>query len=192
VDQGFAPRRTLAATLQIGMVIAVGVPLTVLTLPFVPPFGVAGVIVAYLLMLGIAFWRNAADLDRHSRAGAELVVHVLGKQGHRGDTGMFEVVQGMLPGLGTIVPVEVGVGSEAAGRTLGELNLRGRTGATVVALSRGEARDPAPTAATRVEAGDLLALSGSGSAIGLAVALLRARDTSSPPSDTASSAPPGA
>ena len=192
VDQGFAPRRTLAATLQIGLVIAVGVPLTLLTLPFVPPFGVAGVIVAYLLILGIAFWRNAADLDRHSRAGAELVVHVLGKQGHSGDTGMFEVVQGMLPGLGTIVPVEVGLGSAAAGRTLGELNLRGRTGATVVALSRGEERDPAPTAVTRVEAGDLLALSGSGSAIGLAVALLRARDTSSPPSGTVASAPPGA
>jgi len=192
VDQGLAPRRTLAATLQIGMVIAVGVTVTLLTLPFVPPFGVAGVVAAYLLTLGIAFWRNAADLDRHSRAGAELVVHVLGKQGHSGDTGMFEVVREMLPGLGTIVPVEVGVGSEAVGRTLGELNLRGRTGATVVALSRGEERDPAPTAATRVEAGDMLALSGSGTAIGLAVALLRARDTSSPPSGTAASAHPGA
>ncbi|HEY9383259.1 MAG TPA: cation:proton antiporter [Gemmatimonadales bacterium] len=190
VDQGLAPRRTLTATLQIGMVIAVGVPLTLLTLPFVPPFGVAGVIAAYLLVLGVAFWRTATDLDRHSRAGAELVAHVLGKQGHSGDTGTFEVVQQMLPGLGTIVPVEVLPGSEAAGKTLGELNLRGRTGATVVALSRGNQRDPAPTAETRVQAGDLLALTGSGSAIGLAATLLLARGTSSPPSDTAASALP--
>jgi CPA2 family monovalent cation:H+ antiporter-2 len=192
VDQGFAPRRTLFVTLQMGMVIAVGVPLTVLTLPFVPPFGVLGVIVAYLVVLAVAFWRTATDLDRHTRAGAELVVHVLGKQAHSGDTGMFETVRGMLPGLGTIVPVEVMPGSEAAGKTLGELNLRGRTGAIVVALSRGAHRDPAPTAATRVEAGDLLALTGSGSAIGLAAALLLARDTSSPPSGTAASARPGA
>ena len=192
VDQGLAPRQTLSVTLQIGLVIAVGVPLTLLTLPFVPPYGVLGVIAAYLIVLGVAFWRTATDLEKHSRAGAELVVHALGKQSHTGDTSTFEVVRGMLPGLGTIVPVEVMAGSEAAGKTLGQLNLRGRTGATVVALSRGEQRDPAPTAATRVEAGDLLALTGSGRAIGLAAALLLARDTSSPPSGTAASAPPGA
>lgn len=192
VDQGLAPRRTLSVTLQIGLVIAIGVPLTLLTLPFVPPFGVPGVIAAYLIVLGVAFWRTATDLDKHSRAGAELVVHVLGKQGHSGDTGMFEVVRDMLPGLGTIVPIEVMLGSEAAGKTLGQLNLRGRTGATVVALSRGPQRDPAPAAATRVEAGDLLALSGSGSAIGLAAALLLARDTSLPPTGRDASAPPAA
>jgi CPA2 family monovalent cation:H+ antiporter-2 len=142
-------------------------------------------------VLATAFWRTAAELDRHTRAGAELVVHVLGKQARSGDTGMFEVVRGMLPGLGTIVPVEVAAGSEAAGKTLGELNLRGRTGAIVVALSRGEQRDPAPNAATRVEAGDLVALTGSGTAIGLAAALLLSRGTSSPPNDTAASARPG-
>jgi CPA2 family monovalent cation:H+ antiporter-2 len=190
VDQGLAPRRALTATLQIGMVIAVGVPLILLTLPFVPPFGIVGVVAAYLMILAVAFWRTATNLDQHTRAGAELVVHVLAKQGHTGDTGTFEVVRGMLPGLGTIVPLEVGVGSDAAGKTLGELNLRGRTGATVVALSRDGQRTPLPTAATRVEAGDMLALTGSGNAIGLAAALLRARDTSSPPSGTGASAPP--
>jgi CPA2 family monovalent cation:H+ antiporter-2 len=190
VDQGLAPRRSLTITLQIALVLALGVPITLVTLPFVPPFGVLGVIVAYLLVLTAGFWRTATDLDRHARAGAELVVHVLGKQSHSGDTGMFSTVQAMLPGLGTIVPIEVPPGSPAAGKTLGELDLRGKTGATVVALSRGNQRDPAPTAETRVEAGDHLAISGSGSAIGLAAALLLARDTSLPPSDTAASAPP--
>jgi len=99
-------------------------------------------------------------------------------------------VRGMLPGLGTIVPIEVPAASEAAGVTLGELNLRGRTGATVVALSRGGQRMPLPSASTRIEAGDLLALTGSGNAIGLAAALLHARDTSSPPTSTDASAPP--
>lgn len=192
VDQGYAPRRTLMVTLQIGMVVALAVPITLLTLPFVPPFGILGVIAVYLLVLGVGFWRTATDLDKHTRAGAELVVHVLAKQGHSGDTGTFEVVRGMLPGLGTIVPLEVGKGSEAAGKTLGDLNLRGRTGATVVALSRDGERSALPTAATGLQAGDMLALTGSGSAIGLAVALLRAKDTSSPPSGTDASAPPAA
>ena len=190
VDQGFAPRRTLTAALQIGMVVAVGVPITLLTLPFVPPFGTLGVIAAYLLVLGVGFWRTATDLDLHTKAGAELVVHVLAKQGHSGETGTFEVMRGLLPGMGTIVPLEVEASSEAAGKTLGELNLRGHTGATVVALSRAGQSTPIPSAATRLEAGDMLALTGSGDAIVLAAALLRARGTSSPPSATASSAPP--
>ena len=173
-----------------GLVIAVGVPLTVVTLPFVPPFGVLGVIVAYILVLAAAFWRTASNLDAHTRAGAELVVHVLGKQARTGDTGMFEVVRGMLPGLGTIVPLQVEQGSEAAGKTLGELNLRGRSGATVVAVSRGNQQNPAPTARTRLEPGDLVALTGNERAVGLAAALLRATDTSSPRSGTDASARP--
>ena len=190
VDQGHAPRRSLASTLQIGMVIAIGVPVILLTLPFVPPFGVLGVVAAYLLILLVGFWRTATDLDKHTRAGAELVVHALAKQAHSGETGTFEVVRELLPGMGTIVPLDVQAGSPAAGATLGDLNLRGRTGATVVALTRNGKREPLPTASTRLEAGDMVALSGSGNAIGLAAALLRARDTSSPRSATAATAPP--
>jgi CPA2 family monovalent cation:H+ antiporter-2 len=166
------------------------VPLTLLTLPFVPPFGVAGVVAAYLLVLGVAFWRTATDLDRHTRAGAELVVHMLAKQSHTGDTGTFELVRGMLPGLGTIVPFQVEAGSAAAGATLGELNLRGRTGATVVGLSRAGRREPLPDAGTRLEAGDMVALTGDANALGLAAPLLRARGTSSPPSATAATVRP--
>ena len=190
VDQGHAPRRSLASTLQIGMVIAIGVPVILLTLPFVPPFGVLGVVAAYLLVLTVGFWRTATDLDKHTRAGAELVVHALAKQAHSGETGTFEVVRELLPGMGTIVPLDVQAGSEAAGATLGELNLRGRTGATVVALTRNGKREPLPTATTRLEAGDMVALSGSGNAIGLAAALLRARDTSSLRSAMDATAPP--
>jgi CPA2 family monovalent cation:H+ antiporter-2 len=190
VDQGHAPRRSLASTLQIGMVIAIGVPVILLTLPFVPPFGVLGVVAAYLLVLLVGFWRTATDLDKHTRAGAELVVHALAKQAHSGDTGTFEVVRELLPGMGTIVPLDVQAGSEAAGATLGDLNLRGRTGATVVALTRNGKREPLPTAATRLLPGDMVAHSGSGNAIGLAAALLRARDTSSPRSAMAATAPP--
>ena len=53
-------------------------------------------------------------------------------------------VEAMLPGLGSVKPVKIEAWSAAAGRTLGELNLRGRTGATVVGLSREEGTDPPP------------------------------------------------
>lgn len=192
VDQGYAPRQTLEATLRIGLVVAVGIPLILLTLPFVPPFGVLGVIVAYLLVLGTAFWRTARNLEKHTRAGAELVVHVLSKQARHEETATFEVVRGMLPGMGAIVPLSVEEGSLAVGKTLGELNLRGRTGATVVAVSRDNERNPSPTSATRLAVGDLVAVTGSEQAIDRAAALLRATGTSSLPSDTGASAPPGA
>jgi CPA2 family monovalent cation:H+ antiporter-2 len=192
VDQAYAPRQTLEAMLRIGLVVAVGIPLILLTLPFVPPFGVLGVIVAYLLVLGVAFWRTARNLEQHTRAGAELVVHVLSKQARHEETATFEVVRGMLPGMGAIVPLKVEPGSVAMGKTLGELNLRGRTGATVVAVSRDNERNPAPTSATRLAIGDLVAVTGSEQAIDRAAALLRARDTSSPPSETGATAPPDA
>lgn len=182
VDQAYAPRRTLEVALQIGMTIAMVVPMVALTLPFVPPFGLTGAVVAIFVLLGISFWRTASELESHARAGAELVVHVLAKQGSHADTGTFEVVRGMLPGLGTIVPLEVALGSEAEGKTLGELALRGRTGATVVALSRGGQRTSFPQASTLMQAGDMLALTGSADAISAAAALLRATGTSSLPS----------
>lgn len=182
VDQAHAPRSTLEVSLRIGMAIALGIPMVAFTLPFVPSLGLTGVVVAILALLGISFWRTASDLESHARAGAELVVHVLAKQGSQADTGTFEVVRTLLPGMGTIVPLEVAVGSEAEGKTLGELALRGRTGATVVALSHGEQRTPFPPASTLLHAGDMLALTGSGDAIAAAAALLRATGTSSLPS----------
>jgi CPA2 family monovalent cation:H+ antiporter-2 len=182
IDQAYAPRRTLQVSLKIGMAIALGVPMAAFMLPFVPSLGVTGVAVAILALLGISFWRTASDLESHARAGAELVVHVLAKQGSQADTDTFEVVRTLLPGMGTIVPLEVAAGSEAEGKTLGELALRGRTGATVVALSRGEQRTSFPPASTRLHAGDMLALTGSGDAIAAAAALLRATGTSSLPS----------
>lgn len=165
VDQALAPRRTLTTALQIGGVIVIGVPLAAVTMPFLPPFGAPGVIVLLLLLLGIALWRNAKNLDSHVRAGAELVVHVLAKQGSVAETGTFEAVGALLPGLGTFAPVRIESGRPVVGKTLGELNLRGRTGATVVALSRGTQRIPYPSAGERLQAGDLIALAGSQEAV---------------------------
>jgi len=124
-------------------------------------------------LLGWVFWRTATNLQGHMRAGAEMMAEALGPR-HRGaEAETLEQVQHLLPGLGTLVPVRVSAGSVAAGATLAELNLRGRTGATAVALSReGGQAIVLPTAETLLREGDLLALSGTHDAIAQAQRLL--------------------
>jgi CPA2 family monovalent cation:H+ antiporter-2 len=150
-------------------------PVVLISLPFVPAYGGPSVLAAVFIVLLLSLWRAARDLASHARAGAELVVHVLASQGMAQETGMYEKVEAMLPGLGSVKPVKIEAWSEAAGKTLGELNLRGRTGATVVGLSREEGQIPHPTAHERLRPGDLLALAGSRGAIQAARAALEAR-----------------
>ena len=176
VDQGRAPRRVLEITVEIALTMAVGIPLVAVTLPFLPPFGVPAMIGAVLLLLGFAFWRTARDLDSHTRAGAELVAHVLARQG-AGGAGSLDQVRHMLPGLGELSPMRVEPGSAMAGKTLGDLNVRGRTGATIVAVARGGGtRLVFPSANERLEEGDLIAVTGSHQAVMAAEVLTHAND----------------
>jgi len=172
VDQANAPRRLLRVVIQIGSVVVLGLPLLALTQPFLSAVPGAVILGAVLLLLAISFWRSATNLQGHARAGAELVVDVLARQGVDKDESALELVQGLLPGLGTIVPFQIDAGSEVVGRSLGEINLRGLTGVTVVALSRGRERVVFPQAREILRPGDVLALTGSHEAIQAAHRLL--------------------
>ncbi|MFB3854314.1 MAG: cation:proton antiporter [Vicinamibacterales bacterium] len=68
--------------------------------------------------------------------------------------------------------VAVAEGSWIAGRTLAEADLRRRTGATLVALSRGEATAVHPAPGDTLEAGDLVTLVGDRRQIALATDLI--------------------
>ncbi len=171
VDNGLAPRRVLTVAIQMGCILLVGGPLVIVTQPFLPRLSGLAVLGAILALLLVGFWRTAADLFGHFRAGAELVLSALAKQA-RAQPVPFERIRQMLPGLGDFTPVRIPEASAAAGRTLGELNLRGRTGATVVALLRGQEGVPFPEAGERLAAGDFVALTGSHEAIGAACDLL--------------------
>ena len=174
MDPADAPRRAFVVTLQIAIVMMVGIPLVAVTQPFLPRYQGVVIVLAALAILGWLFWRTATNLQGHMRAGAEMMAEALGPR-HRGSEAVtLEHVQQLLPGLGTLVPVRVVPGSAAAGLTLAELNLRGRTGATAVALARGGGDEPMvfPTAKTLLREGDLLALSGSHDAIEEATRLL--------------------
>ncbi|MEO8634733.1 MAG: cation:proton antiporter [Gemmatimonadales bacterium] len=173
VDNGRAPRRMISVAIQVAGVLATGGPLLLVTWPFLPPLSGLIILALVLLLTGVIFWRRAADLFGHFQAGAELVVAALAKQ-IQAEHIEVDPLRQMLPGLGDFAPVRVTAESEGAGRTLGELNLRGRSGATVIALARGDHRIAFPEAGERIEAGDLIALTGSHDAIRVAATILTA------------------
>ena len=180
VDFGAAPRRMLVVTLQLAGVLLVGTPLLALSQPFLPGVPLAAVLAAAVAALGVAFWRSAANLQGHVRAGAQVVLEALAAQTRpratpaEGDT--LERVHQLLPGLGALAAVRLDPGCAAVGKTLAQLNLRGRTGATVLAVTRAEGGVIVPTAEELLRAGDVLALAGTHEAIETAEAVLRDTD----------------
>lgn len=177
VDLAAAPRRMLVVTLQLASVLLVGTPLLALTQPFLPGVPGAAVLALAVILLGVGFWRRAASLQGHVRAGAQVVLEALAKRSHRPATPVaddtLQQVERLLPGLGALRAVRLDPGSAAIGKTLAQLNLRGRTGATVLALTRTEGGILVPTAQEMLQAGDVLALAGTHDAIEAAAETLR-------------------
>lgn len=172
VDNAISPRRLLGRTLQITTMLLLGIPLIAAIQSFLPALPAVVILVGILILLGVGFWKSARDLEGHIRAGAQVVVAALAKQSHHTETHSVDMAIRLLPGLGDFTSVRIGDGSVADGKTLGQLNLRGRTGATIVALLRGDLRIAFPEAGERLQAGDLVALTGSHEAIGAAEGFL--------------------
>jgi CPA2 family monovalent cation:H+ antiporter-2 len=142
-----------------------------------PPDAVGAIVLGVLVaVLGVTFWRSAANLQGHVRAGAQVILETLaaqsrGRTTHPEDEGLARVQQ-LLPGLGALAAVRVDPGALATGKSLAELNLRGLTGATVLAITRDAGGVIIPTAEERLRVGDMLALAGSHEAIEAARNLL--------------------
>jgi CPA2 family monovalent cation:H+ antiporter-2 len=178
-DLGLAPRRALRLSIQIGIVLIIGAPLAAVTLPFLPAYGGPAFLGVLLLLLGLAFWRSARDLQGHVRAGATMIVEALARQNRpKSADGMLDEVRKVLPGIGDLTQVTLGVGSPGSGQSLAELNLRGLTGASVVGLRRGDERMVFPSAREHLREGDVLALTGTHEAIAAAAELLQGGDSS--------------
>ena len=176
VDLADSPRRVLMVTLQIAIVAAAGVLVLAVTQPFVPAFRLAPVLLTVLAVLAIAFWRSATDLHGHTRAGAEIIAMTLSSQ-MQGPTGGhdehdMDEVRAALPGLGEPVTVRVPPRSAVSDRTLASLNLRGTTGATVLAILRQGEPLLVPTGREIVRVGDVLAIAGTLESIEAARALI--------------------
>jgi CPA2 family monovalent cation:H+ antiporter-2 len=176
VDLATAPRRALLVALQLAVVLAAGLPIVAVTEPFLPSFAGALVFLVVLAVLGFALWRRATNLQGHVRAGAQVIVEALASSASPDRSGEeLAAVRELLPGMGEPVTVRVEPASAAIGKTLGELNLRGVTGASVLAIGRADGPVLLPTAREALQAGDLLALAGSQEAIAAARELLARR-----------------
>jgi CPA2 family monovalent cation:H+ antiporter-2 len=179
LDLAAAPRRALIVAIQFATVVLVGAPLVAVTQPFLPAFMGVVLLLVMIAAVGMHVWRNAADLQGHVHAAAEAIVSAIGHQnraGPRGPEHSLEQAYQLLPGLGEPVPVQIGAASPLAGRTLSEIALRGRTGATVVAISRGEDVVLVPDGHEVLQAGDVLALAGTSTAVEAARQLLERGD----------------
>jgi CPA2 family monovalent cation:H+ antiporter-2 len=177
LDLGRAPRRALIVTLEVAIALAVGIPLAAVTQPFVS--GGAFIVLGALVLLVVAARRSIADLDGHVRAGSELVIEVLGRQTTPDQP--LPDVEAVMPGMSGLAAVTLTPDAFAVGKSLADLDLRARTGATVLAIRRGEAGMPAPSPKEPLHAGDVLALTGSDDDVAAARALLLAV---TPPSGT--------
>jgi len=185
MDRAAAPRRALVATLEIAIVFLLGLPVLLATQPFLPAFRGVAVFAVVLVLMGVAAWRSATNLQGHVAAGAEVLIaalrsslppeQVTTEMPTTGLTGLYPVAPiatdrlttatHLLPGMGAPTPFRMEEGYAAAGKTLAEVGLRGRTGATVLAISRSGVGIPAPSKIERLEVGDTLVLVGTKAAL---------------------------
>ncbi len=180
LDLAAAPRRLLVAILQLAIVVVVGLPLVAVTQPFLPPFRGAAVLLFLLLILAVPFWRSATNMQGHARAGAQALADALAQQTRAGRTAAgthsLEDLNQTLAGLGSPVPITLFPGNPNLGKTLAEVKLRGLTGATVLAIQRGEQSVLIPSGHERLESGDVLAIAGTNTAVAAARRILSASD----------------
>jgi len=171
LDLGRAPRRVLIIVFEIGLGLVVGVPLVAVTQPFVP--GGWLVVLLVVLALIVVAQRSLRDFDGHVRAGSEMLLELLSHPQQQ-RTEELGQVENVLPGFGGIASITLDAGSLAVGRSLAELDLRAKTGATVLAISRGDGGMATPSPIEPLRPGDILAMAGSDEAISAARTLFEA------------------
>lgn len=158
----------------LGLLLAVGMPSIAVLRPLLDAaYGMASLALV-VTGIGVHLWRNAGAMETEYRSGVEGLAELVARQAQEG-SGRAEPAAGapaLPPGLETARSLPVREGCAAVGRTLADLDLRARTGATVVAIQRADAQLLLPTGRERLEVGDTLALVGSGGAIARARELL--------------------
>jgi CPA2 family monovalent cation:H+ antiporter-2 len=196
VDLGRQPRVVLEAAIRLVGILIAGSALIAITQPFLPNHTAVLALAIAVAVLAFLFWRTAAGLHGHVRAAAQAVIEALAAQtsaraDHAHPADPLEQERQLFPGLGAPVRFELPADSPSVGRSLAQLELRAVTGATVLAIVRGEAGFVTPDAHDPLRAGDLLAIAGTDEAISAAIALLGGRpDAPAPPgSPSAASSP---
>jgi CPA2 family monovalent cation:H+ antiporter-2 len=176
-DLAAAPRRSLVVALQLAIVLVVALPLIAVTQPFLPTVAAPALLLGPLAFLGFSFWKSAKDLQGHVRAGSAALVEALSALSRPGapapEPHALDEVHRILPGLGEPEAIRLCGKDACVGKSLAGLDVRGVTGATVLAITRDGRAAPGPVATEVLADGDLLAIAGSHEAVEAAKALLR-------------------
>jgi CPA2 family monovalent cation:H+ antiporter-2 len=167
VDPGRAARRALVVTFELGIALVIIVPIIATVQPFVPGSFVVLLLVALVLVLVMR--RSIANFEGHVRASSEVILELLSQP--QAGVPLAQVAT-ILPGFGDTVTVAIPDGATAVGRSLAQLDLRAKTGATVLAIVRGAQGVATPLPSEPLQVGDVLALAGSEAAIVTARELL--------------------
>ena len=169
------PRRALVVGLQMAGLVLIGLPILAVSQPFLPSVPGIGAFVLVLFAVLVYFWVSATRLDDQMRAGAEMIVDLLARQSRSGRA-HGAALREVLAQADDLETVPISMAAPCVGRTLAELDLRGRTGATVVCIQRGREGVVFPTAWDEIRGGDVLVLSGQAQGVNEARLLLESGD----------------
>ena len=182
LDLAAAPRRALLVTMQLSALLAAGIPLVAVTQPFLPSVPGAALLLLAVGLSVVPFWRSATELHGHVKAGAQVLLEALASQSNGADEPLSDAAEArrMVPGLGEAATLRLAPGGPAVSRTLAELNLRGLTGATVIAIERSGQGVVYPGAHDPLLDGDVLVFTGTDAAVAAARQVLLGQVTPPP------------
>lgn len=164
-----SPRfRALRAFLLFGLTALVGFPsATVVGASIADGRGVLLVLVV-LVVLGITAFRSARDVDAEVKSAAQRFAVALTSQAvesshdahDHGHTEAPASPRHTLPELGATERITISADSPGRGKTLAQIDLRARTGATVIAIQRQGKSTALPNGKDLLEEGDVLLVAG--------------------------------
>ncbi len=165
--------RVIESLVLLAVVLAIGTPAVAVARPLLDGSWGEAVLVFSLLSTLVWLALRAGGLGGEYTSGvARVAMGIARHVGVDQDVATTpHVATGPIAGL-DYVPVPIPRGAPAEGATLADLNLRCRTGATVVAIFRGDDTTVLPTGQERLGAQDVLAISGSEDAVQRARVLL--------------------
>lgn len=170
--------RTLRAVVHLSVLLGVGLPAIVVLRPVTGTFLGSLLLGAAFVVTSAYLWWTAGAVAVEFHSGARRIAEVLARRSIPEEREAVPVTPptladaSLVPGLDTVFGFRLPEGSAAEGKTLADLDLRARTGATVVAIRSGQADLALPTGGERLQAGDVLAIAATRESYEQAVKLL--------------------
>lgn len=164
-------RQSLRVIVVLASTLGVGVPLMAVLGPLIGTVVSAVLLAVLVLAVGLYLYQSATALDHEFESGAETLASLLARQvSMRPEPDLS--APSLLPGLDHARTFLISERSHAVNQTLGEVHLRARTGATVIAIRRDDDAVTLPTGTEPLRPGDRLALVGTTESLERAETLL--------------------